>query len=108
MRDHEYIWHNNKAASRLAPKGERTPQEYKPPSSADGRGLFRCRVQTDRSGGRGCRKLGLRLRLRRIRLQVGKLKLKLLQDVAAFRGLSELLVAQLGDRELQLLDQQRM
>lgn len=46
--------------------------------------------------------------MRRILLQVGKLKLKLLQDVAAFRGLSELLVAQLGDRELQLLDVQRV
>jgi len=50
----------------------------------------------------------LRLRLRRIRFQVGKLKLKLLQDRAALRGLPELRVAQFCNRELQLLDQQRV
>jgi len=60
------------------------------------------------SGGLGRSELGLRLRLRRIRFQVSEFKLKLLQDGATLRGLPELRVAQLRDRELQLLDQQRV
>ena len=43
-------------------------------------------------------------RLRCILLQLGKLQLELLEHGAAFRGLAEPLVPQLGDRELHLLD----
>jgi hypothetical protein len=60
------------------------------------------------SGGLGHSELDLRLRLRRICFEIGELKLKLLQDRAALCGLPELRVAQLRDRELQLLDQQRV
>jgi len=60
------------------------------------------------SSGLGRSEISLRLRLRRIGFEIGELKLKLLQDRAAFRGLPELRMAQLGDRELQLLDQQRV
>src|SRR5262249_61151300 len=60
------------------------------------------------SGGLGCSEFGLRLCLRRILFQVSELKFKLLQDRTAFRGLPKLRVAQLCDRELQLLDQQRV
>lgn len=49
---------------------------------------------------------GLRLCLRRVLFQIGELKLKLFQDCAALRGLSELPLAQLRDRKLQLLDQE--
>ena len=55
----------------------------------------------------GCRhalRRGL-LGLRRILFQVGKLQLKLIEQRATLRGLSELLVPQLRDRELELLDQ---
>ena len=50
-----------------------------------------------------CRRLGLR----RILFQLGELQLELIEQRAALRGLPEPLVPQLGDRELQLLDQQR-
>jgi hypothetical protein len=46
------------------------------------------------------------LDLRGILLEIGKLQLELVQQCAALRGLSELLVPQLLDRELELLDQQ--
>jgi hypothetical protein len=48
---------------------------------------------------RGCH-LRRRLGLRRIRLQVGKLKLKLIEQRTALRGLAEPIVPQLPDREL--------
>ena len=48
-----------------------------------------------------------RLGLGRVLFEVGELQLELLEERAALRGLAEPLVAQLGDRELQLLDQQR-
>ena len=54
----------------------------------------------------GCRQLRRGLGLRRILFQVGKLQLKLIEQRATLRGLSELLVPQLLDRELELLDQQ--
>ena len=60
------------------------------------------------SSGLGRSEISLRLRLRRIGFEIGELKLKLLQDRAAFRGLPELHVAQLRDRELQLLNLQRV
>src|SRR5262245_24069544 len=50
---------------------------------------------------------GCRLRLRGILLQIGQLKLELIQQCAAFRGLAEPLVPQLPDRVFELLDQQR-
>ena len=56
-----------------------------------------------RGGCHLCRRLGLR----GILFHVGKRKLELFQRCAPFRGLAEPLVAQLGDRELHLLDQQR-
>ena len=46
------------------------------------------------------------LGLRGVLLQIGKLQLELVQQCSALRGLSELLVPQLPDRELELLDQQ--
>ena len=46
------------------------------------------------------------LRLRGIFFQLGKPQLELLQERAPFRGLSELLVPQLGNRVFELLDQQ--
>ena len=55
----------------------------------------------------GCRQLRRGLGLRRILFQVGKLQLKLIEQRATLRGLSELFVPQLLDRELELLDQQR-
>jgi len=45
--------------------------------------------------------------LARIRLQVGELRLELIKQRATLRGLSEPLVPELPDRELELLDQQR-
>lgn len=42
------------------------------------------------SGGLGCSELCLRLCLRRVLFQASELKLKLLQDRAALRGLPEL------------------
>ena len=48
------------------------------------------------------------LRPRCILFQAGEFKLKLLQDRAALGGLTELHVAQLRDRELQLLNLQRV
>lgn len=45
-------------------------------------------------------------RLRGVLLQVGELQLELVQQCAALSGLSELLVTQLPERELELLDQQ--
>jgi hypothetical protein len=45
--------------------------------------------------------------LRRIRLQIGQLKLELIEQRTTFRGLPEPIVSQLPDRELELLDQQR-
>ena len=54
----------------------------------------------------GCRQLRRGLGLRRILFQVGKLQLKLIEQRATLRGLSELFVPQLLDRELELLDQQ--
>jgi len=56
-----------------------------------------------RRGGELSRSLGLRC----ILLHIGKLQLELLKHGAAFRGLPEPLVLELGDRELHLLDQQR-
>src|SRR5258706_156267 len=56
----------------------------------------------------GVSEFSLCLRLCRILFQVSELKLKLLQDGAALRRLPELCVAQLCDRELQLLDLQRV
>ena len=48
------------------------------------------------------------LRLRSVLLQIGQLQLKLIeQQRTALRGLAEPLVAELPDRELELLDQQR-
>jgi hypothetical protein len=38
--------------------------------------------------------------------QIGELQLELVQQCATLRGLSELLVPQLSDREFELLDQQ--
>ena len=55
---------------------------------------------------RGCH-LGRRVRLRRIRLQIGELKLELIEQRTTFRGLAEPIVPELPDRELELLDQQR-
>jgi hypothetical protein len=46
------------------------------------------------------------LGLRRILFQVGKLQFKLIEQRATLRGLPELFVPQLLDRELELLDQQ--
>jgi hypothetical protein len=46
--------------------------------------------------------------LRGVLLQIGKLQLELVQQCAALRGLSELLVPQLPDREFELLDQQHL
>jgi hypothetical protein len=57
---------------------------------------------------RRCCGITIGLRPRCILFQAGELKLKLLQDRAALRGLPELHVAQLRDRELQLLDLQRV
>jgi hypothetical protein len=45
--------------------------------------------------------------LRRILLQIGQLKLELVEQRATFRGLPEPLVPHLPDRVLELLDQQR-
>jgi hypothetical protein len=59
-----------------------------------------------RSGCRGSQP-GLRLGFGSIRFQIGELKLELFEDGAALGGLAVLLVAQLGDGELHLLDQQR-
>jgi hypothetical protein len=59
----------------------------------------------------GCReasKLNQASLLRCVLFEVGELKLKLLQDRAAFGGLPELLMTQFCNRELQLLDQQRV
>ncbi len=55
---------------------------------------------------RGCY-LSRRVRLRGIRLQIGELKLKLIEQRTTFRGLAEPIVSKLPDRELELLDQQR-
>jgi hypothetical protein len=49
----------------------------------------------------------LRLGFGSILFQIGELKLELFEDGAALGGLAVLLVAQLGDSELHLLDQQR-
>jgi hypothetical protein len=57
--------------------------------------------------GRGCCYLRRRLGLRGILFHVGKCEFELLKHRAPFRGLAKPLVAQLGDRELHLLDQQR-
>ena len=59
---------------------------------------------------RACRRgyyLGRRVRLRRIRLQIGQLQLELVEQRTTFRGLAEPIVSELPDRELELLDQQR-
>jgi hypothetical protein len=48
-----------------------------------------------------------RLGLRRIRFQIGKLKLELIEQRTALAGLAEPIVLKLPDRELELLDQQR-
>ena len=55
---------------------------------------------------RGC-DLRRRLGLRSIRLQIGELKLELIEQRTTLRGLAEPIVPQLPDRELELLDQQR-
>jgi hypothetical protein len=55
---------------------------------------------------RGC-DLGRRIGLRRIRLQIGELKLELIEQDTTFRGLAEPIVSELPDRVLKLLDQQR-
>jgi hypothetical protein len=55
----------------------------------------------------GCRQLRRGLGLRRILFQVGKLQFELIEQRATLRGLPELFVPQLLDRELELLDQQR-
>src|SRR5208282_298446 len=55
---------------------------------------------------RGCY-LSRRVRLRRIRLQIGELKLELIEQRTTFRGLAEPIVSELPDRELELLNQQR-
>ena len=47
------------------------------------------------------------LGLRSIRLQIGELKLELIEQRTTLRGLAEPIVPQLPDRELELLDQQR-
>ncbi len=59
-------------------------------------------------GCRRCRRLGLRLRLRDIGFMTREFKLKLIEDGAAFGGLSELLVAQLGNQKVELGDRQRL
>jgi len=46
-----------------------------------------------------------RLGLCRIRFQISKLKLKLIEQRSPFRGLTKPIVPQLPDRELELLDQ---
>ena len=51
-----------------------------------------------------CRRLGFG----RVLLEIGKLELKLLDQCAPLRGLTEPFMAQLGDGELQLLDHQRL
>jgi hypothetical protein len=48
-----------------------------------------------------------RLGLHRIRLQVGELKLELIEQRFTLRGLTKPIVPQLPDRELELLNQQR-
>jgi hypothetical protein len=47
------------------------------------------------------------LRFRSILLQLGKLQFELFENRAPLGGLAELLVAQLGNRVFELLDQQR-
>ena len=54
----------------------------------------------------GCGHLHGGLGLRGVLLQIGELQLELVQEGSALGGLSELLVPQLPDRELELLDQQ--
>jgi hypothetical protein len=53
-----------------------------------------------------CGHLRRGLSLRGVLLEIGELQLELVQQCAALRGLSELLVPQLLDREFELLDQQ--
>jgi hypothetical protein len=48
-----------------------------------------------------------RVGLHRIRLQVGELKLELIEQRSTLRGLTKPIVPQPPDRELELLDQQR-
>jgi hypothetical protein len=54
------------------------------------------------------RHLGGGVSLRRILFQIGKLEFELVKQCATFRRLSELTMPQLFDRELELLDQQRL
>ena len=54
----------------------------------------------------GCGHLCCRLGLPGVLLEIGELQLELIQQRSALRGLSELLVPQLLDRQLELLDQQ--
>jgi len=54
----------------------------------------------------GCGHYRRSLRLCRVLLQIGELQLELVQQCAALGRLSELLMPQLPDRELELLDQQ--
>lgn len=54
----------------------------------------------------GCGHLRRGLGLRGVLFQILELQLELVQQCAALRGLSELLVPQLPDREFELLDQQ--
>jgi hypothetical protein len=78
--------------------GQRPPRRFAPFE-----GLHRNLLTRRRSRGHLRRRLGLR----RILLQIGELKLKLIEQHPAFRGLPEPLVPQLPDRVLELLDQER-
>ena len=56
---------------------------------------------------RGACNLYRHLGFSRVLFEIGKLKLKLLDQCSPFRGLTKPFMAQLGDDELQLLDHQR-